>query len=423
MNEFIFDLRRNWLAIATKAVIVVLFLTGLYSTISFSASTQNAIIKSFSDGNNQDLYRVTDTFIDANEFTEVRQSPEKLDQIGEFYEKLNESKLVNLLSSFNQPIPIADFKGSESFDAWAGGDYVNGGVYVDQLTGRETLEVRSMQMSKEAFEFSHLTVDEGQLPDWENIDYSSGQIPVLLGADYRGIYSVNDTLDGMFYMEPFSLKVVGFLEPHSSMFYQDDIDHFLDDTIVIPYPKTLRGIAKTNLDFRGILSFAMINSDFTASKDMSGNDILKHLDQIGRETGFTNYALIGVPQYLTQYSLMRTMLFDNVWLVAFLQVALGIVGGLVLCALSAFNYRRRRTVLNLRWIIGTSCLELQKWMGKIVLIEWAVIGLLFLTVYQVLPNEGSSAVGWIILIFAVAACVDIAAATRSTKLYFQRKIA
>lgn len=144
MNEFIFDLRRNWLAIATKAVIVVLFLTGLYSTISFSASTQNAIIKSFSDGNNQDLYRVTDTFIDANEFTEVRQSPEKLDQIGEFYEKLNESKLVNLLSSFNQPIPIADFKGSESFDAWAGGDYVNGGVYVDQLTGRETLEVRSM---------------------------------------------------------------------------------------------------------------------------------------------------------------------------------------------------------------------------------------------------------------------------------------
>lgn len=425
MNEYFFDLRRNGLIIAVKAVIVVLFLTGLYSTASLSESTRNAVNQSFSSGNDQNLYSLTDRLTDDDDFSEFRRSVDKVATVGEFYNALNESNQVTLVSAFAQPVPIADFRGGDAFDAWASADHASGGVYSDPATGKDTRDVLSMQMNNQAFDFAHLALQKGKLPDWENVDYSTGKIPVLLGANYSGVYELGDEIEGQLYFQPFTFQVSGFLEPDSSMFYKNAINFFLDDHLIIPYPPKFTAPTAESLYFDGFLSFAMINSDVVAPKSVSSDEVLGHLDTIGRETGFTNYALIGVPQYLTQFSLTRTLLIDNAWLVGLLQLALGVGSALVLTVLGVFAYRRRIVAMDVRWKIGAPGESLEKSMASMVFVEWVLIAVLFALVYRALPNTGSADVTWIALLCAVVAVVNIGAASLALRrhLYGKKELA
>lgn len=411
MNEHFFDLRRNGLIIAVKAVIVVLFLAGLYSTASFSESTESAVDQSFSSSNDQNLYRLTDMLTDDDDFQSFRRGIDKVATVGNFYNALNESNQVTLISSNAQPVPISDFRGGENFDAWAESDYTSGGFYVDPTTGKDTLDVRSMQMNDHAFDFAHLTLQEGEMPEPEQINYSTGKIPVLLGANYSGVYELGDELEGQFYAQPFTFQVSGFLKSDSSMYYQNTINFFLDDYLIIPYPPMFKAPTEESLDFEGILSFQMINSDFAAPKSLSSDEVISHIDMIGRDTEFTNYALIGVPQYLTQFSLTRTLLIDNARLVGLLQLALGAGCALVLTVFGVFAYRRRRAVMDVRWKIGETGVRLQKSMASMVLVEWVVIAVLFALVYHALPNTGSADITWIALLIAVVAVTDIQVAS------------
>ncbi|MFJ2620505.1 hypothetical protein [Glutamicibacter sp. NPDC087344] len=425
MNQYVFDLRRNWLIIAVKSLIVVLFLTGLYSTVSFSESTRSAINHSFSSGNNQNLYSLTDVLTSDDDFSEFRGSVDKVATVGNFYNALNESKVVSLISAFAQPVAITDFRGGEAFDAWADAEYAAAGVYLDPETGKETRDVLSMQMNNQAFDFAHLAVQKGNLPDWEHIDYSTGKIPVLLGANYLGTYELGDEIEGQLYFQPFTFQVSGFLESDSSMFYKDTINFFLDDYLIIPYPPQLTLPTAETLYFDGLLSFAMINTDLVAPKSLSSDEVLSHLDGIGQESGFLNYAMLGVPQYLTQYSLTRSLLIDNAWLVGLLQLALGAGSAFVLVVLGVFVYRRRLLAMDVRWKVGISGASLERSMAFMVLVEWAFIAVLFALVYRVLPNAGSGVVVWMGLLCALIAVVNVGAATFALRhhLYGKKEVA
>jgi putative ABC transport system permease protein len=408
--ENLFDLRRNGHLIVAKMVVLIVFFTGVYSAASFAESTESAVNTSFSSDADQNLYSLTDTLVDG-EFAEFRQDPEAVGRLGEFYNELNASSTVSLVSAFAQPIVVADFRGGDEFDARSDSEYASAGEYVDPASGRAVRDVRSVQMNQKSFEFAGLRLSSGTLPDWATIDYSSGTVPVVLGSDYAGVYALGDVLEGQYYSEGLSLQVTGFLAADSSMYYKDDIDYFLDDQVLLPYPAELTTPTDSDLFFTGILAFAMVNGDVAASKSLSSDDVIAYLESVARESGFHDYALIDVPQYLTQFSLTRELLLDNAQLVGMLQALLALVIVFVIAAVSVVVFRRRAPALGVRWITGTDGRVLWGSLASMVLFEWVLVAVGFWLVYTRLPNGDSAASSSAVLVLLVCAAIDVGAST------------
>ncbi|PPF41874.1 hypothetical protein C5B85_18305 [Pseudoclavibacter sp. AY1F1] len=411
MSENVFDVRRNWLLIAVKCAIVVLFLTGVYSTMSFLESTDNAMSSSFPADAEQNLYSITDTFLDDGAFERVRADPEEMAKVADFYNTLNTSEELTLISAFAQPIVVADFRGGDEFDAWLGAETLAPGEYVDEVSRKTVRDVRAVQMNKHAFEFAGLDVEQGTVPNWEAIDYDSGVIPVLLGAGYAGVYEVGDVLDAQFYSRDFTFQVSGLLPAGSSMYYKGDINTFLDDTMLVPYPPEMDSQDRDSPFFDGVLAFAMLNSDVAAPKTDSPDQVLNTIDRAARDTGFTDYAMIDVPQYLTQFSMTRELLQRNAGLMGMLQVLVGIVATVLVFAISAFALRRRLVALRLRWTLGQSRGTLQLSLASMVLVEWACIAVSLHLLYNALPTYDSVASSSIPWILAALAAIDLGCTT------------
>jgi len=232
--------------------------------------------------------------------------------------------------------------------------------------------VKSLQLNQATFDFYHLAVASGALPDWDAIDYQTGIIPVVLGHSYSGIYEVGDTISANFYFQPFRLQVVGVLEPNSSMYYKGDMNTFLDDYILLPYPPSLDPTTKDNLFFQGILSFAMIGGDIAAPHTLPSRDVLNVLAEIGSRTGFNEYILLNLPDYLVQFELMRNMIAENGALILALSVLVFTIAVLLLLAIGTAILRRRIQRFRILWIIGHSEQTIGKNHRNAQLIELAI---------------------------------------------------
>lgn len=406
MFELLVDVRRNVFVILAKAAILAVFFVAVASSSSFSASTDAAVATGFGPDAGRNLYTVTDTLVDGA-FEDFRHDPASVATVGAFYDELNSGSDIRLVSAFAQPIVVADFRGGDRFDPRSDSDIASPGETTDPRTGRTVRDIRSIQMNRDAFEFAGLQVADGQTPDWDSVDYSGGKIPVVLGNSYRKLYQLGDELESQYYGKEFALRVTGFLAADASMYYKGDLDYFLDDYVVIPYPHVLPTAPTRTSAFMGILAFAMINSDLAASTSLTSADVISYLDSVAVRSGFHDYALIDVPQYLTQFSLTRSLLLDNARLVGVLLITLALVVVIIVSAASVSLFRRRLPALTARWVVGSAPRTIQSSLASMVLCEWAVILAVFATITGTFPTRDSAASSTVPLLILACAVVDV----------------
>lgn len=394
--EALRDLRSTWPVVVLKSVLVGTFFLSVYNLLSFTASTDTAVDRSLSEEAEVDMYSVADTLVDPDEFWAFRQSPDSVASLAAFYDALQASTTLRHLSVFDQPVPVVDFQGDERFYLAA----TEGG----RGPGADVRLVRSLQMNRETFEFYRLAVSSGTPPAWDDVDYLSRRLPVLLGSGYEGTYQVGDLLEADLYAEQLTLEVVGFLEPASSMFYQGELNVFLDDYLLLPYPPTL-GDLDDDHTFSGILTFAMLNGDLAVPTGVPTDDVLADLREISLATGFTDYALLGVPTYLVQLALVRQVVQDNLALVVSTQIMLAVTVVGAALVISTYLSRRRRRRDLVRWTLGRSPDELARTLAA----SWGVEAALTLTVFavglSVLPNR-SEVVLTALLLLVVSLVLD-----------------
>ncbi|RLP74710.1 hypothetical protein D9V32_11770 [Mycetocola tolaasinivorans] len=351
MREILYDIRRNGALILLRILIVALALVSTVTTVSFTESTTGTLDSQFSARAENNLAQLIDTYYDdPDAFLAIRNNPEAMAQVSGFYDALTRSTALTPLSMFDQAVPVQEFRGDDRFDHTFGTDLDVVGRYADAVTGTTLMNVKSMQMSRQAFEFYGLTASAGEAISWAEVDYASGMVPVLLGSDYQGVYAVGDTLRGDLYGNVLDLTVSGFLPPESAVYYRGEINTFLRDRIVMPYPETLvqpgEDTAAVELtpkyqSFLGILTFAMINTDLAFPLETTTDELLAELTRIGQQTGFTQHALIGVPLYLTQFALVRQIVVDNLALVSAVQVLM-LIAALVAAVFISYHVHRRR---------------------------------------------------------------------------------
>lgn len=336
-----------------KICILGLLLVLISQIAAFAHVSKEEISRSFSGEAEVDMYSITDTLVDPDEFSSFRESGKSLDAVGRFYNALNVETGMRFLSEFDQPLSIVDLPDERGLDGSGSGEGPSE-EYIDDESGQRLTDVRSIQMNENAFDFNSLKVSSGPGIEWADVDYDSRKIPVLLGSDYSSIYNVGDDIDVQYYFEDFTLVVGGFLEPDSTMFYQGELNTFLDDAMVVPYPPVLKPVSAASKEFYGILSFAMISGDLAVSQSFEAESVLQKLEAIASQSGFDAYTVLNVPTYLVQFQLTRQLIQDNAGLLIGVGILLGVCVAVSNGVISVHLARRRWKQRKIEFILGVS---------------------------------------------------------------------
>lgn len=415
--EIVRDLQKNWPYMLMKIIILGLVLALIYQVAAFSSVSSSEISRSFSDEAEVDMYSITDTLVDPDEFSSYRESTKSLDTVGRFYNLLDTETDMKFLSVFDQPLSIVDFPhGEEQKHVPNSVETALGEEYVDEDTGQRLTDVGSFQMNQNAYKFNSLKVETGAELSWSDVDYESRTIPVVLGHNYSSVYDTGDHIEAQYYFEDFSLVVAGFLEPDSSIYYQGELNTFLDDSIVVPYPPKLETVTEKNQEFFGMLSFAMVSGDLAVDQEIVSESVFQRLGEVSKQSGFEEYTVLNAPTYLVQFQLTRQLIQDNAGLLIGVAVLLGVCAAFSNGLISLHLARRRWNQQQLEYVLGVSPSRTAFRVLAVSVVEYSV--LLIIASFIALQVPQGSAVG----LFPVALVVGaVLVADVSLQLFLRKR--
>lgn len=366
IKELYYTLKRNTVLMGIYVVLLTTFLVLLNIFVSFNGKIDDvagSLPRNFSD---KTMYSLIDT-LEPDDFEAFNRSADSVEIIADFYNELNKQKEFSYLALNDQPIPIIDFKGNETFE-YAYGTPMNGNGRYEAEIGGKTYpfsDVKAIQLNKKSFDFYSLEVAEGEGFNWNELGYDQKTIPVLMGSDYKSIYDLGEIFSGDYLFELVSFKVVGFLKDSSFIFYQGNAEYYLDNILLIPYPQER---LENNFNSEGFLNrlyFGMINGNIATNKDMEISDVLNKLNKIGEKTNFKNYHILGVSSFVEQYTDMLLVLTANKELIVFLFSVLFILMGMLLLFISYLSFMKRKRVYYNYYLNGYS----KRFVCKLIMIE------------------------------------------------------
>ncbi|MCO1340097.1 hypothetical protein BJH93_14560 [Kocuria polaris] len=401
------DLRHNWAIVVGKAIVWTLLVVTVFNVSSFEQSTDVAINRSFSQKADVDMYGLVDRLDEPEAFHEFRQSRQNLEALGAFYNGLNEHAELSLLSVFDQPVPVRDFAGDTTFDPGYGTEVSVRGTYADE-GGHSVQDVKSLQLNQNAFDFYRLEVDEGDGFDWDAVDYTSGTLPVLLGSSYSGVYDVGDVMRGSYYFRPVEFEVMGILDDRASIYYQGELNHYLDHYLLLPYPQKVGEFTAAEQDFAGILYFAMVNADLAAPKGSDTDEVLREIAMVAETSGFDQYSLLNLPNYMVQFSLVKSVIQGNAALVKSIgaMLFLGVVVASGFGNWQLMRRRRRKTLVFSR--LGRSRNAIDRMFTRSSLVGYGMTFLATAVAVRQLPAGSSSALVTALFVLALLTVLDVA---------------
>lgn len=121
---------------------------------------------------------------------------------------------------------------------------------------------KALQVSDEFFEVYSINVTEGsKFSEYDYTYHGNEEIPVILGAAYQEYFEVGDIIEGMYLLEKFSFKIIGFIED-TSFFYRWNSTEMTSCERYILMP-VFRGLPNDDFGKRALLQYltAYIVSD------------------------------------------------------------------------------------------------------------------------------------------------------------------
>ena len=341
----------NLLLISVHVVLVMILLVIAYTTVEFSIPSDiyrdnhfNRIFES------NDMYSITNALY-GEEYSAFTRDPRSIKRISLFYDEINNNQNFTFLSSDKQPVIVFDFRGDESFgDGYQYGDSELD-IWSDETGNQTGLTVKAFQMNEALFDFNSLLIQSGgDVISWSNIDYSTRQIPVLLGNSYIGIYEIGDILSVLHFFLEFQFEIVGFTEENSHVFHENAEGSLLnlDEYILIPYPHTLAEFFESDVSMedgiRFILAFSMTRGNIVVDREeqFSAQNLIDIFAGIAKRTGFEHYLFLGVSLIHSERASMTNLFYLNRVLITCMFILSIVLTASVLVGVSSIYFDRRR---------------------------------------------------------------------------------
>ncbi|MFD2307079.1 hypothetical protein [Enterococcus termitis] len=340
------------------------------------------------ESKNKDMFSITDTLTNPDDFYAFRQSEQKLLTVKNFYDNLNNHSTIKFLSAFDQPLQIENFKGGNIFNESYGNDDHTAtiGTYVDDISKKEVFDVKSIQMNKNFYDYYAIELDENATFQWNTISFEKNVYPIALGANYKGLYKKGDILKGSLYFREFDFEVVGFIKENTSVFYKNDINKYLDDYILIPYPEKFN-ITPSNKEFIGMVSFSMMAGDIIVSKDDGLSYLQKQLAITAKKTDFYDYTILGVSTFSVQYNTMYELINYNKKLITSVCICIFICTIFIILFLNFKIYNRRSLRYFISYLNGDTFEKIYVLGLRDLILGDVFIVMSYISLFFIIPNR------------------------------------
>ena len=415
VHEMWIDAKGQGAMVALCSLITLLIALIVYHVCAFGISlgaSRHVVVDARGESS---LYMLADTYDDPDEYAAFREDGQRVAAMGNFCNELAADSALAFVSVFDQFVPVRHAKGDQSFEYGVmGGSEGETSGYEDPA-GVLVRNMRSIQMTQQAFDFFGLHVAHGSNIPWDDVRYTEREVPVLLGFRYLDHYRVGETLEGWLYGELKMFKIVGFIDEGASIWYKGDADYDLGSTILVPYPARFDVGHIGSEGYASIIISAAFNGTLAVDRDMSAAELAVRLGAIADRVGYHDYALVGIPEYHTQLRLMGA-LFETSARLVYTAVALIVFVGLAVVALVRHIVaRRRRARLRVGMLLGEEYGDMLLRLGMFWACEYAVVFACLLWFMGAVPDGSAGAVFITVLCIAALALVDGACRLRGLR--------
>lgn len=276
-----------------RYVLIVLYLIVSFVTMGILFHTlYRAQMRSTHLNTKQQRIQLTDFQTNDDAFL---RDPSAVQSLKGFLRELSKSERWEYDPGFLQPAFLADFKGSETFLH----DYEYGEAQPPKEHDHHLIsEVKQVYVSEVGIKHARLQeqITNGRCFEKKDYVFEKGRsIPVILGAEYEGIYKTGDRLLAEIATQEdlVTCQVVGMLQKNTSMTIKDQVT-FLDRYILIPtYEEEAAPSTKEEIWGQGMMQLQKSGGVIYLSENISYDTFLSELEKLRLQYGVMEFGTIG----------------------------------------------------------------------------------------------------------------------------------
>lgn len=160
-------------------------------------------------------YRMHETLDDMMFSMYMEEDSSMYESLYEILKQVRQSDDMEYMFLFSQPVSIYDIEVDEKMlDGYEDG---MGQDAVYESDGRRESLVKSLQVSENVFQEFGMELVQGEIWEEDALSYAKGEVPVILGNEYKGKLAVGDELSGVYLFEELRFKVVGILSEDATV--------------------------------------------------------------------------------------------------------------------------------------------------------------------------------------------------------------
>jgi len=334
---------------------------------SFKSVNYYQMIDSFESQEQEDLY-----WSDKNNLTNLKK----------FYNLISESDYYSYLEMIFQPIEIIDFQGIDKMYSAYGHivDITKTNFIIDNKTYST---IKNIMVNKETLENFKINIAYGRTFNnsefyWENIE---SKVPIILGSNYEGIYSIGDIIKGNYYQMEVTFEVIGIMDEAAAIIREGNIIS-LEDYILSP----MFNIDDESVDynFQRILYLMKSNGTIVVQSENDFNRFLVRLDNLKSQYNVFDINIIGMSTISVH--LLKLASQESIYLMVSLSIILSIFNIISISSIFTCKFIKNKRDYGIYLLCGAKKRDIIKYLileAFILVIVSHIIAALLTTIFSI----------------------------------------
>lgn len=329
-------------------ITIFMVLIGTFNSFLFDLDFANSDMKKrYAD---HAIYQMIDNYMDGKEFNKFVSQKDSLSKLKNFYNGLENAKSFRYITIADQHILLSDQRIPDKF-AYGYEDTTEvSTVNIDQQVYKQ---IKSLQINFNGVKFFNLKTAEGKM--WSSEDFVRQKtMPIILGASYHGYYKVGDHLHINYLEKDIDCIVIGFLEKNSKIYYQNNLEFYLDEYVALPmWNERMQPQNEAEERYQMMNYFNMINGYLVTKNNKNDiNEMLQELEGISAAASFDGYSFIGYNPHVRKYQDLSIVLQENRNLIRIILVISCILNVMLILLIAYLQYKSERYYYNVFLIQG-----------------------------------------------------------------------
>lgn len=281
-------------------------------------------------------------------------NPEQVQAVKRYYADLATDDRFKFYERVGQPIDVGSFRGTDKF----GYGYEHGNtINTFEMNNMQYTTVKQLALNFMAYQdflLNQITDTRGFIEEDFYLD-ESYILPVLLGAEYEGVYEVGDVIDCLYYGITTKYQVRGFLRQGACIPRKGQMV-YLDRYMVTVSPTvTLEPQNEDEAYWQGALYFHKLNGSVLL-EDLTLPGFINVLEAHRLKHGMFELHIMTYPE--TAITSLRLLTYASVDILVLLTVLLFVFAALVLVLGTVLNLNQDRKNMRAMLVAGLTSSDL-----------------------------------------------------------------